>query len=211
MEVAETIEVERTKRPRQFAAQLTLLSSMRRFSCAVVAAVLALPAAASAAACPVSPKSNGTGYTPAANARSLPPAGTGPDILHSALPTSPQLENTRDWNAPPILISGATAYRDGEFLYQDFLYDDRALTYPDEPQRLARNAADFVEVRLEQRTSATAIRITLNSMLDPDAAAVTIGLGGGTQALAMPHDAGAKMPADVFVTAVRLTGRRRCR
>ena len=30
----------------------------------------------------------------------------------------------RAWRAAPILVSGATAYRDGEFLYQDFLYDD---------------------------------------------------------------------------------------
>ena len=101
----------------------------------LVLVALALPA--SATACPASPKSNGTGYTPAANVRSLPPAGTGPDILHRALPTSPQLENTRNWNARPILISGAQAYRKGEFLYQDFLYDDRALPYPDEPERLA--------------------------------------------------------------------------
>jgi poly(3-hydroxybutyrate) depolymerase len=163
--------------------------------------------ARAAAACPSSPKSNGTGYAPAANARSLPRTGAGPDILHSALPTSPQLENTRNWNARPILVSGAEAYRKGEFLYQDFLYDDRALTYPDDPRRLARNAADFVEVRIEPLKSATAIRVTLNSMLDPDAAAVTIGLGGGSgQARAMPHDAGAKMPADVFVTAHGCSG-----
>jgi poly(3-hydroxybutyrate) depolymerase len=174
-----------------------------RFAAALrltVAGALALPASA-AAACPSLPAANGTGYTPRANARSLPPAGTGPAILHRALTTSPQLVNTRNWTASPILISGATAYRDGEFLYQDFLYDDRALSYPDEPERLARNAADFVEVRIEPLKAATAIRVTLNSMLDPDAAAVTIGLGGvDAQAQAMPHNAGAKMAADVFVT-----------
>jgi poly(3-hydroxybutyrate) depolymerase len=167
----------------------------------LVAGALALPVSA-AAACPTSPPANGSGYRAPANARSLPPVGTGPDILHGAPATSPQLENTRRWTAPPILISGATAYRDGEFLYQDFLYDDRALAYPDEPQRLARNAADLVEVRLEPLKSATAVRITLNSMLDPEAAAVTIGLGGTDAAPRdMPHDAGAKMAADVFVTA----------
>ncbi len=169
-----------------------------------VAVALALPASASA--CPVSPESNGTGYEPAGNVRSLPPTSAGPDILHRQLPTSPQLENTRNWGAPPILISGAQAYRRGEFLYQDFLYDDRALTYPDEPARLARNAADIVEVRLEPLKAATAIRVTLNSMLDPDAAAVTIGLGGGDQAREMPHNAGAKMPAEVFVTAHGCSG-----
>jgi len=179
---------------------------MRLVPWAFVVAALMLPGSAAAAVCPDSPASNGTGYQPASNVGSLPPVGTGPDVLHRALPTSPQLENTRNWAAEPILISGARAYRKGEFLYQDFLYDDRASTYPDEPQRLARNAADFVEVRIEALTKATAIRITLNSMLDPEAAAVTIGLGGDDRAQAMPHNAGARMPADVFVTAHGCSG-----
>lgn len=165
----------------------------------IATGALALPTAA--AACSPSPASNGTGYAPAANARSLAPAGTGPDILHRTPATSPQLENTGRWKAPPIMVSGASAYRRGEFLYQDFLYDDRALTYPADPGRLAGNAADIVEVRIAPGTSSTAIRITLNSMLDPDAAAVSIGLGGGAQSFDMPHGAGARMAADVFVTA----------
>jgi poly(3-hydroxybutyrate) depolymerase len=179
---------------------------MRLLLLVLLFAAPALPA--TAAACPASPKGNGTGYAPPANARSLPPAGTGPDVLHRTLPASPQLENTRNWQAPPILISGARAYRGGEFVYQDFLYDDRALAYPAEPQRLAGNAADIVEVRLEPLAAkkATAIRITLNSMLDAEAAAVTIGLGGAGQALEMPHGAGARMPADVFVTAHGCSG-----
>ena len=190
----------------QARAPADVYGSMRLFALVFAAGVLALPATASAATCPVSPKSNGTGYKPALDVKSLPPVGTGPDILHSALPTSPQLENTGFWRAPPILISGTTAYRDGEFLYQDFLYDDRALTYPDDPKRLARNAADFVEVRLKPLKSATAIRITLNSMLDPNAAAVTIGFGSNARALPIPHNAGAKMPAKVFVTAHGCSG-----
>ena len=48
----------------------------------------------------------------------------GPDILYEPLADAPQLQNAGDWSAPPILVSGASAYRDGEFLYQDFLYDD---------------------------------------------------------------------------------------
>src|SRR3954471_5918151 len=48
----------------------------------------------------------------------------GPDILYQQPATSPQLTNGPGWSAPPILISGASAYRDGEFLYQDYLYDD---------------------------------------------------------------------------------------
>jgi dienelactone hydrolase len=48
----------------------------------------------------------------------------GPDILYAAPAKAPQLENVGVWRAPPILVSGTSAYRDGEFLYQDFLYDD---------------------------------------------------------------------------------------
>ena len=49
----------------------------------------------------------------------------GPDILYEPLgQRAPQLTNAGIWKAPPILVSGASAYRDGEFLYQDFLYDD---------------------------------------------------------------------------------------
>ena len=38
--------------------------------------------------------------------------------------TAPQLRNAGIWEAKPLLVSGASAYRKGEFLYQDFLYDD---------------------------------------------------------------------------------------
>src|SRR3954469_23215082 len=57
----------------------------------------------------------------------------GPDILYADPPRAPQLENTGEWKAPPILVSGATAYRDGEFLYQDFLYDDHGARYVRDP------------------------------------------------------------------------------
>ena len=42
----------------------------------------------------------------------------GPPILYAPPPVAPQLSNTGVWNAQPILISGATAYRSGEFIYQ---------------------------------------------------------------------------------------------
>src|SRR5438270_426254 len=64
---------------------------------------------------------------PAADAGSLyhgPGPRPGPDILYSSAPVAPQLQNTGPWKAPPILVSGAEAYRGGEFLYQDYLYDD---------------------------------------------------------------------------------------
>src|SRR5207244_3664199 len=54
----------------------------------------------------------------------------GPDLLYEPLADAPQLQNAGAWSAPPILVSGASAYRDGEFLYQDYLYDDAARSAP---------------------------------------------------------------------------------
>ena len=48
----------------------------------------------------------------------------GPDILYRPPAQAPQLQKRRRLARDPILVSGASAYRDGEFLYQDFLYDD---------------------------------------------------------------------------------------
>jgi hypothetical protein len=55
-------------------------------------------------------------------------ARPGPDALYLPPAKAPQLENTGTWRAEPILISGAQSYRDGEWLYQDFLLDDHGAT-----------------------------------------------------------------------------------
>ena len=128
----------------------------------------------------------------------------GPDILYEPPATAPQLTNAGPWQAEPILVSGASAYRDGEFLYQDFLYDDHGAnsgrrdandprsnagtasdtfsmpngtyTYPTDPV-YAMNAADLVELRVKPLAGATAFRITLNTMKDPSLVATTIAIG----------------------------------
>ena len=67
----------------------------------------------------------------------------GPDLLYQPLADAPQLQNSGVWQAPPILISGASAYRACEFLYQDFLYDDhgaRQVQDPTDPLVLALSA-----------------------------------------------------------------------
>jgi hypothetical protein len=56
---------------------------------------------------------------PAADAGSLyngPGPRPGPDILYSKAAVAPQLQNVGPWKEPPILVSGAEAYRGGEFL-----------------------------------------------------------------------------------------------
>ena len=148
----------------------------------------------------------------------------GPDILYAGKPRAPQLENTGVWQAKPILVSGASAYRDGEFLYQDFLYDDhgpRGARDPGDPRlntaevaaapngtytypthsAYAGNAADLVELRVKPLRGSTAFRVTLNTLIDPDRAAFTIAIGGDPAvARPLPHGAGASAPADLFLT-----------
>jgi predicted esterase len=173
----------------------------------IVVALLALPASAAAS-------------LPGVDSGSRP----GPDILYAPAPRAPQLENTGFWKAHPILISGASAYRDGEFLYQDWLYDDhgaRAARDPGDPRRnadqgasapsgsytyptdpaYAGNAADLVELRVRALRKTTAFRVTLNTLQDPERVAFTIAIGGTSEvAHQLPHGANVSSPADLFLT-----------
>jgi hypothetical protein len=164
---------------------------------------------------------------PAALAGSLPAVSSGarpgPDALYDAAPDAPQLQNAAPWQAPPILVSGASAYRDGEFIYQDYLYDDHGaaglrdptdrftlvdylyspkagtLTYPTD-HVYAQNAADLVELRVKPLAAATALRVTLNTMTDPARAAFTVAIGDSPEPHVWPHGAGVRSPAQLFLT-----------
>lgn len=147
----------------------------------------------------------------------------GPDILYAAAPRAPQLENSSVWKARPILISGASAYRRGEFLYQDFLYDDHGadggITDPDDPRRrghsssrangtyiypssavYADNAADFVELRFKALNKETRLRVTVNTLHDPDKVAFTVALGSSALPVEFPFGANVRAPARLFLT-----------
>jgi predicted esterase len=182
---------------------------------ALMLGVTLLPGAVGAeAAKPVRP-------TEAADAvAGLPPVVNGvhpgPDVLYRPPARAPQLENTGVWRADPTMVCFSSAYRKGEFLYQDCLWDDNGggpayrwyfytfdkdYTYPT-AAKYRHNAADIVEVRLKPLDDATAIRVTFNTMTDPDLAAVTVALGGDpAKPVAVPHGANTVMPAQVFVTA----------
>jgi hypothetical protein len=147
----------------------------------------------------------------------------GPDLLYAPPAPAPQLSNTAPWRAPPILVSGAEAYRGGEFLYQDYLYDDAGaaatpdptdpfnplanlfsprhgtVTYPTDSV-YAANAADLVELRVKPLADATAFRVTLNTLKDPSKVAFTIALGDSPAAVPWPNDAGVVSPAQLFLT-----------
>jgi hypothetical protein len=150
----------------------------------------------------------------------------GPNILYQPPAVAPQLTNAPGgtWRAPPILVSGSSAYRSGEYLYQDFLYDDHGAdgtardpndkrtsgdsfsapngtyTYPS-GAGYNGDAADIVEVRLKPLSDATAFRVSLNTMVNPALAAFTIAIGAPASAIAeYPHGAQSRGPADRFVT-----------
>ena len=185
---------------------------------AAAAALLALAATGGGAqAMSVAPHTPHTGLPTVASGHR-----PGPDVLYAPAPRAPQLENTGPWHAAPILTSGATAYRDGEWLYQDFLFDDHGATGtadPDSPygdsthlyspaagtytyptdKRYAANAADLVELRVKPLQDATAFRLTLNTLIDPARTAATIALGDGPTT-AWPFGAGISSPSRLFVT-----------
>ena len=147
----------------------------------------------------------------------------GPDLLYAKRPPAPQLSNRKPWRAKPILISGATAYRRGEFLYQDFLYDDNGArlvvdpndgrtggnlfskqngtyTYPT-GEGYAGNAADLVELRVKPLRRATAFRVSLNTLVDPSLVAFSIAIGGKEgETHPFPFGANVVAPARHFLT-----------
>ncbi|HEV2814970.1 MAG TPA: prolyl oligopeptidase family serine peptidase [Solirubrobacteraceae bacterium] len=162
---------------------------------------------------------------PTAQAASLydgPGPRPGPDLLYAPPFDAPQLANDGIWQAPPILVSGASAYRRGEFLYQDYLFDDHGArgardprdprfgddtfsapygtyTYPTD-EKYAENAADLVELRIRPLEDATAFRLTYNTLVDPEVTATTIALGDSPAPLPLPHGANASAPASHFLT-----------
>jgi Putative esterase len=179
---------------------------MRRFVLiALAAGMIAAPATAGA---------DGSLY-------SGPPPRPGPDVLYAKPKAAPQLQNRGPWTARPLLVSGASGYRKGEFLYQDYIYDDHGAkgrsdpgdpraqntfsrvngtySYPTDPA-YAENAADLVELRVKPLRRSTAFRITLNTLIDPALVATTLAIGDSPELLPLPHGAGASAPAEYFLT-----------
>ena len=166
-----------------------------------------------------------------AHAASLPSVTTGerpgPPALYAPAPDAPELSVQAPFRASPLLVSGSEAYRDGEYLYQDYLFDDRGadtaasegragagddiaagtagdVRYPT-AKRYANNAADLVELRVKPTADEVVYRITLATALDPGAAVVGIGIDtdrSGGFAVAWPRGAGISSPGlDSFITA----------
>ncbi len=169
---------------------------------------------------------------PAALAGSLPTVSSGqrpgPPLLYAPAPNAPQLSVQAPFSAAPLLVSGTDAYRGGEYLYQDYLFDDQGadtapggassskagpdtfspsagdVVYPT-AERFANNAADLVELRIKPTADAVVYRITLNTAKTEDTAVVGIGIDtdrSGGLPVAWPGGAGISSPGlDRFITA----------
>jgi hypothetical protein len=156
----------------------------------------------------------------------------GPAILYQPPAPAPQLENAPGsiWKAPPLLVSGASAYRKGEFLYQGWVYDDhgaKEVTDPKNPMHSPggspsggdlfsapdgtydyptgkgydENAANLIELRVKRLKKATAFRLTLNTLEDPSLVASAIAIGGTEgETHPFPFGSNVRAPAQLFLT-----------
>jgi hypothetical protein len=173
-------------------------------ACAVLTSALVAPWSAQAATDPA--------------LASLPRVGgegrPGPDVLYAAPPAAPQLENrSSSFRAAPLLVSGNEAYVDGEYLYQDHLYDDTgngSFAYPTDTARYAHNAADLVELRIAPSAASVAYRFTLNSLPQADAAILVLAYDADrnplTGSATLPRDPGAPFPGTDEAITVWGTG-----
>jgi pimeloyl-ACP methyl ester carboxylesterase len=125
----------------------------------------------------------------------------GPDVLYEDPVTTPKLAPEGRWRADPLLVCGADAHVDGEYVFQSFIYDDNGantsptidppdprptdhtfgpmtgdVVYPTEFETYGYNAADLLEFRAQPQGDGVSYRIALNTMKEPDAAAVAIGI-----------------------------------
>jgi hypothetical protein len=156
----------------------------------------------------------------------------GPAILYAPPAPAPALENAPGsvWKSPPLLISGASAYRTGEFAYQGYVYDDhgaKEVTDPKNPMHSPggnpsggdlfsapdgtydyptgpgydENAANLIELRVGRLEAATAFRITLNTLEDPKLVATAIAIGGSEGTThPFPFGSNVRAPAQYFLT-----------
>lgn len=186
-----------------------------------VTAALALGTSAALAA--AHPGPGNQGISASTSLYSGPGPRPGPAVLYARPTVAPELTNAGIWRAAPVLVSGASAYRRGEFLYQDWIYDDHGAleasdpadprasgdlfsrpngtyTYPTGPG-YDENAADLVEFRVKPTNRATTFRITLNTLQKPQLVAFSIAIGGRPgHAVPFPFGANVRAPASLFLT-----------
>ncbi len=97
------------------------------------------------------------------------------------------------WSAPPTAISGAGRYVAGEWVWQDFVYDDGGQL---------NNEADIVEVRARAQGADLRLQVTINSLLEESDFVVGVAVEDRAADLReWPSGAGVQSRWASFVTA----------
>lgn len=135
--------------------------------------------------------------------------------------------NVSDWVGDPTMLSGQTRISKGELIYDDWLYDDYGADldqgpnqpafrgnlaptqgdyrYPTDSGRYGYNAADIRQLRVAADSWGMHFVVFLQTMLQRDAAAVTLAIDAGQHHYDLdqwPDGVGVTAPgADYFVTS----------
>ena len=130
------------------------------------------------------------------------------------------------WSRWSPMIGGESGYDRGQFVYQDWLYDDEGadehvpgsspndskqfgglseptgtFRYPADPTRYGANAADLDRLRVALHGRKLWIRVELNTLLVPDSTVVGLVFGtAGSPSRSWPLQAGISTPGEVAVT-----------
>jgi dienelactone hydrolase len=178
----------------------------RRVLAAVISALLVLGLTASATAGEAPAPPDGVGVTlaqpaeTAGNGRGADrrPPGAGqpgdPEDPEEPVDPDPGESDPEGWTATSTGIGGTSRYDGGEWVHQDFVYDDG---------ERADNAADIVELRVRPDGDDLLVRVTFNTLRETDDTVLGVGVGtAGSETRDWPHGAGVASPWDSFATIV---------
>lgn len=162
------------------------------------------------------------------------PAGRAGDRPHPPRPHRvPKTIDGRieDWTGTSAMVGGVSAMSAGEFVYQDYIYDDAGAAigaavgaqaagrgansktfgtylYPTDMARYRSNAADLFQLRAARDGDRVAFLVVLNTLVEPDTTVVGIALGSPTSPrVAWPLGAQLSTPADHVLTLWGTGGR----
>lgn len=137
----------------------------------------------------------------------------GPDLLYADVPDIPEIQHHDPrFVAPFEMVSGTERYVGGEYVYTDFVYDDEAYTYPDDPDLTvwANNAADLFEFRMSVRGDDLLLRFSLTTLLVDDTTIATVAFDSDqdldTGSDTLPRDPGMPFPGTDQVLTTWGTG-----
>lgn len=147
----------------------------------------------------------------------LTTAGTG--ALAGSLDTAEdELAPDEGWEGEPTHLGGTDRYDGGEWIHQDFVYDDYGadtgggsqpiglahtagdFRYPEDPV-YAQNAADVLGIRVRPAGDDLDVRVQLNALIEPDTTVLGVAIDAGAgSSHAWPMEAGVTSVWDHFVT-----------